>query len=376
MPRPLPLPQSTGPIAAWLRPGALLALILAALLLSAPPAPAQGAPVRIEAEGRAYVSGTADRDAARQRALGEALISAALSGGASLSGYTVQDKGRITADMTILRPTGRVLSSSITSAQLRDGVWIVRITALVGPVPAGACSKQRRVTISATPPAIDVRADAPAWAVPMAQQLARDVAATLQRHPAIDLESVAPAPGSPLPAAMDYTTLTRGRPGLPAGNHRMSETIAVSKDRNTIRLELALSFRGPGGETFSRWFRRRAELPRGGLTGFVRNQSRDRTLHTLTDGLDSQIYAALNALACQPPQAQIALRNGQLTVPLGSRHGLSRAALAFVDDRGAGYGLLEITRLGAREATLRPLDPARPAAGFAGKRVYFVEVGL
>ena len=84
----------------------------------------------------------------------------------------------------------------------------------------------------------------------------------------------------------------------------------------------------------------------------------------------------LDGLACEPAQARIVRRGEALSVPLGRRHGLTRASLAFVDDPNDRFGLLEVVELGQADVTLRPLDPTRAVQSFDGLRVYFLEAGL
>lgn len=356
------------------RPQFWLLVLLSSLICAA--VGAKEATLWVEAEGRAYVASAADQDAARRRAIGEALVSAALAGGASLRGHTAMDKGRITADLTILRPTGRVLTHRVLSAQLQDGQWLVRLAAEVGPMPVGACAARRRMTVSATPPQIRVTPEASAWAEPLAQGLARDLMEVLRAHPDTDLERIAPVSAAPVAAALDYTALTRGQ-SLPApGDHRMSQSITVDRQGKVLRLTLELSLSGQDGSRVTRRFAREAAVPRGGFAGYATGQNRSRAEADLTAGLLQEVRAMLDGLACQPAEARLALGAEGLSVPLGRRHGLTRASLAFVDDPNDGFGLLEVITLDNRRTTLRPLDPTRTPASFNGLRVYFVEAGL
>ncbi|WP_417726997.1 flagellar assembly protein T N-terminal domain-containing protein [Roseovarius sp.] len=357
-----------------LRPQFWLLVLLGSLVCAA--AGAKDARLWVEAEGRAYVTAPDDQDAARRRAVGEALVSAALSGGASLRGHTAMTKGRITADLTILRPTGRILSHRILSAALQDGQWLVRVAAEVGPMPVGACASRRRLTVSATLPQIRVTPEASAWAEPLAQGLARDLMEVLRAHPDTDLERIAPVAVTAVTAALDYTALTRGQSVPAAGDHRMTQSITVDRQGAVLRLTLDLALIGPDGTALQRRIERQAKAPRGGVVGFVAGQNRSRAEAELTAGVLQEVRAMLDGLACQPAEARLVLSGDGLTVPLGRRHGLTRASLAFVDDPNDGFGLLEVVVLGNRETTLRPLDPSRAPASFNGLRVYFVEAGL
>src|SRR6056297_1876772 len=330
----------------------------------------------IEARGFAQVISADDRDAARRRAVGEALVSAALSGGASLRGHTAMDKGRITADLSILRPTGRVLSHRVLSAELLEGQWRVRIVAQVGPMPAGACAARRRLTISATPPVVRIAPGVAAWAEPLAQRVAHDLVDTLRRHPDADLDTLAPATPGVIAATLDYAALTRGHARPAAGNHRLRSGISIEPMGKALRLTMTIRLLGPDGHEIERSFQRETAQPSGGVIGLVSGRSRSRAEGELTDGVMADLRAMLDGLACAPAQARIVRRGDALSVPLGRRHGLSRASLAFVDDPNDRFGLLEVVDLGQADVTLRPLDPTRAAQGFDGLRVYFLEAGL
>ena len=346
------------------------------LLTTIAPAQAKETTLRIEAVGQAFVANAADRDSARIRALSEALVSAAFSGGATLRGHTVLDRGRITADLSILRPVGRVLSYTLTSASLDNGLWTVRINAVVGPADTSLCSGQRRLTISATPPRITVAPDAPSWSGAVAQALALDLVETLRRHPAVDLDSIAPNRSTPVSDSLDYTTLTRGQSQPAAGDHRMGQEITVTRSNTTLDLTLFVTLQAQDGTLLRRELRQSTRIPKGGLTGMLTTPSRSKVEAALRTDMTRSVTALLEELTCQPVQARLALAGGTLQAPLGTRHGLTRGALAFVEDRNDGFGILEIVSLTRNEVQLRPLDPTRPAASFDGLRVSFVEVGL
>jgi hypothetical protein len=198
----------------------------------------------------------------------------------------------------------------------------------------------------------------------------------LRAHPNTDLDSIAPTAATPVVATLDYNALTRGRSEPAAGDHRMSQSITVGRQGTVLRLTLDLSLVGQDGTRVQRRFERQAAVPRGGVAGYVSGQNRSRAEAALTDGVLTDVRAMLDGLACQPPEARLVHGAGGLSVPLGRRHGLTRASLAFVDDPNDGFGLLEVVALNNRQTTLRPLDPSRAPASFNGLRVYFVEAGL
>lgn len=338
--------------------------------------PAQAQTTTVEATGIAYVASAQDYESARRRALGDALVSAAMAGGATISGHTAVVNGRVTADITMMQMAGRIVSYQLLSAAEQGGQWQVQIRAEVGAAATGRCATLRRLTISSLPPVIDVRPDVPAWAVPVAGQLAHDVTRILQAHPATVLDSVAPMPVLSAPAALDYTSLTQGHAAQPAGNHRLAQTITVQRQGNQLLLTLDIGLAGSDGETLARRFQRQAAMPQAGTVGYLTGQGRDRAEHNLTAGLIQDVTAAIDAIACQPPQARMTLGNAGLQVPIGAVHGLTRGSLALLFGSSDRFGLLEIAQLGDRDAILRPLDPTIAVADLHGGLVYFIEAGL
>ncbi|MEM8577961.1 MAG: flagellar assembly protein T N-terminal domain-containing protein [Pseudomonadota bacterium] len=329
----------------------------------------------VEAEGLAYINGAADHDAARRRALGEALISAALAGGAQLQGHSSLHNSRLVSDVAILRATGRVLRHDILRAQIDGGHWRVRVKALVGPATPKSCGGSRRLNLDATPPRIRVDPNAGAWAQPVAQQLARDVIAAIRQHRAVTLETVAARPTRRVAAALDYNALTRGEILTSVGNERLDIAIEVRGRGPQAALALVLSVTDARGRATRKTLTRKAAARADGLLALATGQRRPRAERALVNGLLRGTTQFFDTLACQALETRIATTKGGLSVDIGRRQGLTRSHLAFIDDPHASFGLLEIVKVSNNTATLRPLDPTRAAQSFAGQRVYFVELG-
>ncbi|MCH2076586.1 MAG: flagellar assembly protein T N-terminal domain-containing protein [Rhodobacteraceae bacterium] len=329
----------------------------------------------VESEGLAYINNGADRDAARQRALGEALISAALAGGASLQGHSVLHNARLVSDVAVLRATGRVLRHDIIAAHVESGHWRVRVRALVGPATPQSCGGKRRLNIDATPPRIQINPNAGAWAQPVAQQLARDVMSTVARHPAVTLETVAPRPRRRVAATLDYTTLTRGEITKRPGNEQLELSIEVRGQGPRAQLTMTLAVTGAEGRVTRTTLTRTAAARADGLFALATGQRRPKAERELVAGLLRGVETFFDTLVCKPPETRIEARGSALTVGIGRRQGLTRTSLAFIDDPRSSFGLLEVVELTNTSARLRPLDPTRASQSFVGRRVYFVETG-
>lgn len=252
----------------------------------------------------------------------------------------------------------------------------------MGAVPPAECAARRRLVVTAEVPALSVAPGAPAWTQVTGQTLARDLVGRLQAHPAVTLARVVEAAQSAtdLPAGLDYTALTRGRPRAQPGDHVFSPAIEIAEVPAAgglgLRLGVRLSMTGPDGVTRRRVVSNDVAIPRTALARSLTGRHRTRAEAALTRGVAAALDTMLDGLSCAAPAAQAVLAGGTLSVPIGTRHGLGRDSLGLVEGRGTSFGLLEIVSLGRDSAVLRPLDPARAPADFANARLYFLRAGL
>lgn len=368
----------------WRRMRAALVLLLGLGAAAAAPASALARESHwVEVTGHAAISGPEDRDSARRRALADALFQAALIGGAEVRGHTAVSQSVVTADLSIVRAIGRVLDHRILAQAERQGLWQVTIAARVGLGGDPFCPAPRRLPVSIYAPEIVVSPDAPAWAEPLARSLAADLIEAVDRHPATDLiritDRAIPADGRA--EGFDYTVLTQGSVRLQPGDIGFAPALRLSTTRGAFgdRLELEAELRlyDPDGRLLRQEFHSSAmlALPRalGRMTDITR-RDRQAVSQALRKGLDGLLQGLLDQRACDPVTAVLQARGGKgLIVPVGRRHGLSRAALAFTTDRDHTTALLEIVALDGSQAELRSLDPNITPAMLHGRPVRFLE---
>lgn len=358
----------------------LLAIIAAAFIERADAA----STAWVEVTGHAAIAGESDRDSARRRALADALFNAALAGGADVRGHTAISASVVTSDLTIVRAMGRVLEHQIVAQKETAGLWSVSIRARVGLGGDPFCTSPHRLVISAYAPMIEVSPMAPAWTGPLAQSVATELTEQLGRHPATEVVRITnrPAPqNTGRSEAMNYTALTVGSVRMKPGEMGFSVHLMLNptSDLRGPGLELAaeIQLHSPSGEVSRHRFQRVATMAKPPLLGRLGELTqRDRLTMTraLTKGLKEEFTRLLSTLACEPIRATLASADkGRLSVPIGRRHGLSRATIAFTADRDTTSTLLEIVELSADRALLRPLDPGLSVAALSGRPVRFVE---
>lgn len=358
----------------------ILGALCAAMLGGLPITGVQAGPLPwIEVTGFGTAANAADRDAARRRALADALLSAALAGGAQVKGHSAMAMGKVTSDLLIVRPVGQVLAHRVLAADFDGHIWRVRIAAQVGQPRPGLCSDRRRLILTAYPVQVHVSAMAPAWADALGRDLASELLDRAARHPVVaQVIRAARLPvADPSRAASDYVSLTRGRSDVPPGGHGLHLELHLGPEGRDLGLTLRMRLVGAGQALLEQSHTARVRLPGPsplGRVAVLAQKDRQAMTADLARGASAGLDGFLQRAGCQPPQARLVLSGGRLTVPLGHVHGLSRASLGFTADGDASTEMLEVTHLSDRSATLAPLDPARPLSAFEGRAVRFLEM--
>lgn len=334
----------------------------------------------VEVTGSAVIHDARDIDAARRRALADALLSAAFAGGAIVQGHSVLSMARMTSDLLIVRPVGRVLRHDVLGASQDGRHWQVRIRALVGQPLPGQCPDRRHLVLTVYPPDLRVSPQAPAWADALARQIAVELVQLTGQHPSVAEVTLAHAlpQGDPARDATSWRALTQGTGRVAPGGHGLQMQLQIAPQGRALALTLRLDLTGPAMEqavqTHSAVLRLPGPSPLGRAAALVQ-PDRDRLAHDLGRGALPALRALLDQAGCGPVRAVIAQDGAGLVVPSGRVHGLTRAALAFTTDRDAGVEMLEIIALSDRHAALAPLDPTQPLDRFVGRPVRFMDTG-
>jgi hypothetical protein len=359
---------------------ALLALIGAVLVSPALPiAPALAKSGNwVEVMGSATVNGQGDRDAARRRALADALLSAALAGGAQVKGHSVMSGARMTSDLLIVRPTADVLAHQVIAEDFDGFMWRIRIRAQVGQPSVSACADRRQMFVTMYPPRIRASSSAPAWAAALANDLGYRLAELAQAHPAVaELTRADRVPNSdPSKDRVDYRVLTGGNVRIKPGAHGLFTDITVETAGHKLNLSLRMRLEGPAGEQIEKLYQASVRMPGPSLLGAAGAFTQpDR--HTLAESLAGGARPALSELlqdaGCKPVLARLELSRRQLMVPVGRAHGVKRSSLAFTADGDSSVEILDVVQLGERSTVVAPLDPALDVTRLAGRPVRFFD---
>ncbi|WP_375571188.1 hypothetical protein ABWH93_01075 [Seohaeicola saemankumensis] len=181
---------------------------------------------------------------------------------------------------------------------------------------------------------------------------------------------------------MDYAALTRGAARTPAPEGRLAYHADVQiqmQGRNKLLLVLESRLVDAASNTmraqsrFEHVTRLDAGLPIAALDRLA-SPDRSAIVQKLLTGIDDHIETMIDAYACRPLEGVLQLSGGRLTLPFGSKDGLTRHHLAFSEGQDTPYIIFEIDTLQDHAAVLRPIDQNRTARSLAGMRVRFMEV--
>ena len=372
-----------------MRIGALIGFLALSICLGAGGMPASAENLTVEVTGQAAESGLG-RATTRLRALEAALIEAAIMGGADINGYSATSNGILVSDRLILRPALRILDYSILSEGESGGFYRVQLRAVVGDPPVAivdSCARRSELDIMTYPLRLKIDPMTPAWVETLGPELRDRIDAAIGARPSVSLTQsnntgAMPGRSAQVGLDMDYAALTSGRTVSqrpPAGTLTYRADIALRmQGRNSLLLVLESRLIDTDTNAirahslFEQAVRLGANLPLRALNVLA---ARDRTTITekLLVGIDAHIESMIDTYACRPLEGTLALSGDRLTLPFGSKDGLTRHHLAFSEGEATPYILFEIDRLADHSAVLRPIDRNRSAQSLAGMQVRFME---
>jgi hypothetical protein len=337
----------------------------------------------VDVIGHAVSNGSKDKPAARRRALADALIAAGMAGGVEMKGHTVMDKGVVVRDLAMMRSAGRVLRYDHRGERWSGNSVEVHLRALVAPLQGPACGHRRNVVLVALAPEIYTSPSAPAWSTQLGAELYNDAIRRVEHTQNVTVKHVMGMGQSPVSpkkiTSFDYTALTRGHihthPGDTQLSTRFEVDTAMGHAGEKLVLRASLQLTEGTGQRTEYVMETSVRLPGTGPFTSLVDRKRDRLQGKLSKGFPDLLQQVLDMATCSPVAAHVSRSGRTLSVSVGRKHGLSRAALAFTENPASDFEALEIVKLHNNRATLRPVDPSTPLSVFEGRIVRFVDAG-
>ena len=344
-----------------------------------------------ETTGRAVIMDAAMEQEARMLALEDALYLAALEGGARINGFSAVMSDTTLEDHFVVRPASRILDYTITNEVIDGEHYEVSIRAAIGDLPRGACLHQRAVHMTLFKPRMTLADNIPAAAAPMAVDVLNNVITTIERHGGVSASratdvALDPSRLSRINDSYDYAALTTGVVRVQRGDFAIVPEIILTGQRagNALSrrddMTMLIRLHVLAGESY-------APIDKFEVTHTLttRQRSVSRSFNVIGQPRRPAIRAALIEpvaglvdtmvadLQCRPLTATLALRDGRLTVPVGSHHGIGQNALAVASGTDTPWQIMRVTQVDARSSILTPLNDRRDPVTLAGRTVEFME---
>ena len=376
-------------VGGYIRIAGLLVCLISTVLL----APRGSVADMVRVTGRAVIASSDDTDA-RRRALEDALYLAALEGGADIEGFSVVDKGVMTGESILLRPSSRILDFAVIDEVKAHSFYEVTIEAYVGERPDLGCAARPDIVLTAVHPRLHASSSTPLWmknALGMAHERTINDLGRIAKikivESDVDLHAAAPSTSRVRPG-FDYQTLLTGRSDAqtPRGSPLPSDARALhfqwSADAATVganEVEVTLEARIIDQASSSREeqirFRHTVKLTPGTpwrALNVVARKDQQTVAATLSAHMGIGLSSWLVNFACAPLTANLKpMGEGRFRVPLGIRDGLTRQSLAFAEGRGQPWTVFRIVDLGQSSALIAPMNASSAAQEMSGAQVRF-----
>ena len=344
-----------------------------------------------ETTGRAVILDSAMEREAHMLALEDALYLAALDGGARINGFSAVMSDTTLEDHFVIRPASRILDYTITNEVIDGEHYEVSIRAAVGNLPRGECLHRRALNLTLFKPRMSLAETIPAAAAPMAIDVLNHVIRTIEGHEDVSASratdvALDPSRLSRINDSYDYTALTTGVVRVRRGDFAIVPEIILTGQRAGSALSrrdemtMLIRLHVLAGDSY-------APFDRFEVTHTVTTKQRSisRSFNVVGQPRRPAILAALTApvaglvdtmvadLQCRPLTATLALRDGKLTVPVGSHHGMRQNALAVASGTDTPWQIMRVTQVDVMSSTLTPLNDRRDPMTLAGRTVEFME---
>ena len=367
----------------------IVVLLMPAFLAGVPAAPLAKT-MTVEVKGQAAESGLG-RATTRLRALEAALIEAATQGGAHITGYSAASNGILVSDRLILRPGSQILDYSILSEKEANGFYIVSVRAVVGDPPVAIpdlCLRRAELDIVAMPLRLNISPMTPAWVAGIGPTLQDLITAAIAERPGVRLtqaKGAGPVIGRSTQVGrdIDYAALMsapRNENSTPMGRFTLhaGASLQMQGQRSLVLvLQTWLVETATQAERATTRTEHVAHLSPGlpiRALEVLAAPNHAEIIETLMVGVTEQIAAMIDGYACRPLDGVLKLSGDRLTLPFGTKDGLTRHHLAFSEGQDNPYTLFEIVTLDNYSAVVRPIDQNRSVLGLDGMRVRFMEL--
>lgn len=369
--------------------------VILACLVALTTAPVAATAEMVRVTGRAALTPN-DIPGSRRRALEDALYLAAMKGGADIDAFSAVDMGILTAESILLRASTRIVDFAVVDEFRGHSQYEVTIDAYVGERPQLACAARPDLALTVGVPKLSTTHQVPHW-MGEALKIAHDKTVNVLRGAAnvrLADSTISLAPKAKVASSVadgfDYQSILTGKATRQAGgtlprNARglhlawSAQSSSARAERVVVTLEARIIDPAAPSRTRNLKLQKTVTLTPDSpwrALNVVASKDWDSTAKDLSRTFGESLVTWLEQSACAPLVANLAAAGkGRYRVDLGTRDGLTRQSLAFVDGGQSVWIVLRVVELAASSAIVAPMNAARAPSRLTGTQVRFNDGG-
>lgn len=365
-------------------------IILTLLLFALNPVFSKDSVRFIETTGRAVIEDAAEVVTARRRSLEDALYLAALHGGAKIKGFSSVGTDTSIQENLVVQPDSYILDYNIISEDQTDTHFIIKIRAAVGNLKSDSCENQGLKSISVYKPIISIHPNVPYWVQPLSSELIKAFMSSLKAEMNINLTdftdvSLNQSELKSINDEFDYTSLTSGRSRTRSGDYAVVPSIIIDKSTKLVgfttfnSLEITFltniyegasySLSSSKSKTVEALFKSAGPFRNINL---LLKSSRENIVEPILLKASEHSLDVVNDLLCKKIHSRVAIKNGQIEVPLGKRHGITLSSLAVAKGDQTPFNIFRVEKVLENKSFLVPLNDSVEVNKFSGKSIQFL----
>jgi len=344
----------------------------------------------IETTGRAIIQNDETIDSSRRRALEDALYLAALHGGAKINGFSAVNTDTSIQENLVVQPSSQILDYTILSEDKTDTHFVIKIRSAVGQLKSKGCQSKALKSLSIYKPTIEIDPSAPYWVNLLADELINGVLTSIKSASDVNLTdySAIMLDRDQLTATnddYDYISLTSGRERTQYGDYAAVSSISITERQKLVGFttynSLVITFNTEiyEGSSYSFSFSKNRSIEAlfsssgpWRTINLLLKSSKSDIVEPLLDAAKEHAADVTNSLVCKTINSVITVKNGNIEVPLGKRHGIKLSALAVTKGEQTPFNILRVDKVLESKSVLIPLNNSLESNELNGKSIQFL----
>lgn len=335
-------------------------------------------------------------EAARKRALEEALYLASIQGGARVDGFSSIDSKTHLKENLVVRPTSEIIDFKIIDEKIDESHITINIQAAMLHKKSNInCSNDRKFNISFLQPHFVISSKAPAWTQRLPYFISSILFNNLNSFNELNLLDktnffVNPKSLKNINSKLNYENLTEDSLIIKNGEYSIIPIIEITSGRSRLhRFSRELIFNitmnlysGPKYSLIDS-FKYNFSLNLGNETGYntidsFYNITEDKIMEYLELSISRFHLRILDEIKCQPLETKAIYTNQQLIANLGTNQGLHKGKIGLIshsnlDNSMKDWSVVSVLSSNPDYSVLETLNPNTSITSLNGKIIRFLE---